>query len=311
LCDATPLTPPALPLSHRSANRTVKVQTFNPLYNLTQVEEESWYLAIQGFYAALNKGYFRELGEGEAAAAAARELHHHDRDTWNVSTNASDFVLSSEYEFFSSELELTHGPLFPCKHICRQCDVCNQQCARCQAVNGTNSVSPSGRRMWACDQLCDCTNTCNSCTTCLAANPAPFRQLWASPSPSVSPSPSCTPSPIPITVTCVDPLCGVTDPRCHARTTPPWVDIETTNALLHQVDNVLFPPNVLYALRINGFSPYRHEHAPNPYGTPLAPGNCPYTPANVTEYCGLPPVLTALFNAFAELTDPAPYCFIP
>jgi hypothetical protein len=54
----------------------------------------------------------------------------------------------------------------------------------------------------------------------------------------------------------VDPQCGVTDWACEAQTLPPFVDVETLNAVLHFTDNVLLPPDVLWALWANGTRPY-------------------------------------------------------
>lgn len=82
----------------------------------------------------------------------------------------------------------------------------------------------------------------------------------------------------PLILTCIDPSCGVTDWSCEASTIPPFIDIETLNAVLHFTDNVLLPPDVLLALWRNQTKPYVTSP---PMAKVVCPGSdqCPYLPA--------------------------------
>jgi hypothetical protein len=122
------------------------------------------------------------------------------------------------YDFVPAQLWVTVGSPFPCRSSCQQCATCNEQCAQCQ-VNG------AGRALWDCTSECACQQCCDDCSGCLSVHPPPYgpyrrleeqkaqqaRKLWSTPS---------------ITLTCIDPLCGIIDPLCTATTTS-LVDVET------------------------------------------------------------------------------------
>ena len=136
----------------------------------------------------------------------------------------------------------------------------------------------------ACIDACTCYTSCYDCDCCRSDNagrfPGPLRRRLddeggAPPTTPPHPAdaaeaPDVTPGPrqlcegclaggtygSPLTLTCVDPQCGVADWSCEAQTLPPYVDVETLNAVLHFTDNVLLPPDVLWALWVNGTRPY-------------------------------------------------------
>jgi uncharacterized surface protein with fasciclin (FAS1) repeats len=73
---------------------------------------------------------------------------------------------------------------------------------------------------------------------------------------------SGTPTPSSICIAQTDTLCRISNTCNVAHTIQPWVDQETLNGLIHKIDRVLMPPNILLALWMEKIKPYNDSPDP-------------------------------------------------
>jgi hypothetical protein len=105
------------------------------------------------------------------------------------------------------------------------------------------------------------------------------------------------PAPSSICIRQTDTLCSISNTCNIAHTIQPWVDQETLNGLIHKIDRVLLPPNVLLALWMEQIKPYNDSPEPSSW---TCNRNCIYRDY---DFCS---VIDALGHCYHRHHEEAP-----